>query len=80
MAQPTYQWRPPERGWREEDLLALPADGNRYEIIDESLHATPPAGYGHHELADEIRMSLGQRHRRSGGSSAKPGFERWEAI
>jgi Uma2 family endonuclease len=58
MAQPTYQWRPPERGWREEDLLALPADGNRYEIIDESLHATPPAGYGHHELADEIRMSL----------------------
>ncbi|MEH0929433.1 Uma2 family endonuclease [Micromonospora sp. CPCC 205558] len=60
MAQPTYQWQPPERGWREQDLFDLPADGNRYEIIDGSLHVTPPAGPEHHELADEIRMALRQ--------------------
>ena len=58
MAQPTYQWQPPERGWREQDLFDLPEDGNRYEIIDGSLHVTPPAGYGHQELADEIRAAL----------------------
>ncbi|WBB79599.1 hypothetical protein O7606_26225 [Micromonospora sp. WMMD882] len=46
MAQPTYEWHPPEQGWRERDLLDLPADGNRYEIIDGSLHVTPPAGSG----------------------------------
>ncbi|SCF07083.1 Uma2 family endonuclease [Micromonospora mirobrigensis] len=59
MAQPTYEWRPPERGWREQDLFDLPEDGNRYEIIEGSLHVTPPAGYGHHELADLIRIALG---------------------
>ncbi|RGC66463.1 hypothetical protein C5N14_23995 [Micromonospora sp. MW-13] len=58
MAQPTYEWHPPERGWREQDLFDLPEDGNRYEIIDGSLHVTPPAGYAHHELADEIRLTL----------------------
>ncbi|MGS2616874.1 Uma2 family endonuclease [Micromonospora sp. LZ34] len=60
MAQPTYEWRPPDRGWREQDLLDLPEDGNRYEIIDGSLHVTPPAGPDHHELADDIRMALRQ--------------------
>ncbi|MFI5488287.1 Uma2 family endonuclease [Micromonospora echinaurantiaca] len=60
MAQPSYEWRPPERGWREQDLLDLPDDGNRYEIIDGSLHVTPPAGPDHHELADDIRMALRQ--------------------
>ena len=58
MAQPTYEWRPPDRGWREQDLFDLPEDGNRYEIIDGSLHVTPPAGPEHHELADEIRSAM----------------------
>ncbi|MCW3815694.1 Uma2 family endonuclease [Micromonospora sp. DR5-3] len=58
MAQPTYEWRPPERGWREQDLSDLPEDGNRYEIIDGSLHVTPPPGYGHQLLADEIRSAI----------------------
>ncbi|OKI61082.1 Uma2 family endonuclease [Micromonospora sp. CB01531] len=60
MARPTYEWRPPERSWREQDLLDLPEDGNRYEIIDGSLHVPPPAGPDHHELADDIRMALRQ--------------------
>ncbi|MEW2432100.1 Uma2 family endonuclease [Micromonospora sp. NPDC047644] len=58
MAQPTYEWRPPARAWREQDLSDLPEDGNRYEIIDGSLHVTPPPGYGHQELADELRAAL----------------------
>ncbi|MEV4493950.1 Uma2 family endonuclease [Micromonospora coxensis] len=60
MAHPTYEWRPPERPWQEQDLAGLPEDGNRYEIIDGSLHVTPPAGPEHHELADDIRMTLRQ--------------------
>ncbi|MEE6262685.1 Uma2 family endonuclease [Plantactinospora sonchi] len=58
MAQPRYEWRPPEQGWTEKDLLSLPADGHRYEIVDGSLHVTPPADFKHHELADEIRAAL----------------------
>ncbi|NES16040.1 MULTISPECIES: Uma2 family endonuclease [Micromonospora] len=58
MAQPTHEWRPPGRRWREQDLLDLPENGSRYELIDGSLHVTPPAGPDHHELADDIRMSL----------------------
>ncbi|GIG91958.1 Uma2 family endonuclease [Plantactinospora endophytica] len=58
MAQPRYEWRPPEQGWTEDDLRTLPADGHRYEIIDGSLHVTPPADFQHHELADEIRAAL----------------------
>ncbi|MDH6460205.1 Uma2 family endonuclease [Micromonospora sp. A200] len=57
MPQPGYEWRPPERRWREQDLLDLPETGNRYELIDGSLHVAPPAGPDHHELADDIRMA-----------------------
>jgi len=58
MAQPAYEWRPPVEGWSEDDLADFPHDGNRYEIIDGSLHVTPPADFRHHEVADEIRAAL----------------------
>jgi Uma2 family endonuclease len=58
MAQPKHDWESPARAWTESDLANLPADGHRYEIIDGSLHVTPPASFGHHELADEIRAAL----------------------
>lgn len=58
MAQPSYEWQPPEGRWTEQDLSALPADGHRYEIIDGSLLVTPPAEDDHHELADEVRAVL----------------------
>jgi Uma2 family endonuclease len=58
MAQPAYPWHPPERGWSEDDLLDLPDDGHRYEIIDGSLHVAPPADDDHHEMADELRAAL----------------------
>ncbi|MDW5323625.1 hypothetical protein [Plantactinospora sp. KLBMP9567] len=51
MAQPRYEWHPREQGWTEDDLRTLPADGHRYEVIDGSLHVTPPADFQHHELA-----------------------------
>ncbi|SCG65429.1 hypothetical protein [Micromonospora halophytica] len=54
MARPTYEWRPPERPWEEQDLSGLPEDGNRYEIIDGSLHVTPPAGPEHHEIGVRV--------------------------
>jgi Uma2 family endonuclease len=44
--------------WTEVDLARLPEDGNRYEIIDGSLHVTTPADDEHHELADEVRAAL----------------------
>ncbi|MGN9812619.1 Uma2 family endonuclease [Micromonospora sp. BQ11] len=58
MAQPTDEWPQPGRRWREQDLADLPENGNRYELVDGSLHVTPPAGPDHHELADDIRMTL----------------------
>ncbi|MBO4206422.1 Uma2 family endonuclease [Micromonospora echinofusca] len=58
MAQPSFDWQPPAEGWREDDLLRLPEDGQRYELVDGSLHVTPPADDDHHELADEIRLAL----------------------
>jgi Uma2 family endonuclease len=53
----------------EGDLDELPRDGYRYEIIDGSLHVTPPADDVHHEVADEIRAVLRE--------AAPPG---WRAI
>lgn len=58
MSQPGFDWQPPTGGWREDDLLRVPEDGQRYELVDGSLHVTPPADDDHHELADEIRLAL----------------------
>jgi Uma2 family endonuclease len=59
----------PARVMTEDDLDNLPRDGNRYEIIDGSLHVTPPASDVHHEWADNIRAVL--------YGAAPPG---WRAI
>jgi len=37
-------------GWVEADLDALPEDGNRYELIDGSLHVTPPPTDEHNAI------------------------------
>lgn len=44
--------------WTEDDLARMPRDGNRYEIIDGALVVTPPADFGHHEIADDILVAL----------------------
>ncbi|MEH1013617.1 Uma2 family endonuclease [Micromonospora sp. CPCC 206060] len=58
MTRTVFDWRLSADEWREDDLLRRPEDGQRYELVDSSLHVTPPAGFGHHELADEIRLAL----------------------
>jgi Uma2 family endonuclease len=66
MAQPML--RPSHGGWTVDDLLELP-EGNKYEIIDGSLHVSPMADPEHHRIADRIMIML--------DSAAPPG---WLAI
>jgi Uma2 family endonuclease len=49
---------PEHEGWVEADLDRLPDDGNRYELIDGSLHVTPPATEVHNEFRDDLRAVL----------------------
>lgn len=51
---------PPDvhRGWTLADLAKLPADGQRYELVDGGLVVTPPASQRHQDLADELRDRL----------------------
>ncbi len=41
---------PPQGKWTWDDLVALPDDGRRYEIIDGVLYVTPPPGTGHEAM------------------------------
>jgi Uma2 family endonuclease len=45
---------PGDEGWVEADLDELPDDGNRYELIDGSLHVTPPPAFGHNGIGLSI--------------------------
>lgn len=76
MAQPAYPlpramypWPAPGGDFTPDDLLDLPSDGHKYEIIDGGLHVTPPADVDHHSTADEIMIAL--------RAAAPPG---WRAI
>lgn len=52
-------FRPPDRPWTVEDLDNLPEDdGRRFEIIDGSLHVTPPPDYLHAQVATELLWPL----------------------
>jgi Uma2 family endonuclease len=42
------RWSAPDGRWTEPDLHLFPQDGHRYEIVDGSLHVTPPMD-GRHE-------------------------------
>lgn len=50
--------RMPRRAWTFDDLLELPDDGRRYEIIDGSLHVSPGATPIHQVAAGRIRDVL----------------------
>jgi Uma2 family endonuclease len=56
--QPMYPWPAPQETFTADDLLDMPSDGHRYEIIEGALHVAPPAGISHHSIADEIRAML----------------------
>jgi Uma2 family endonuclease len=53
-----YPWPAPQDRFTPDDLLDLPSDGHRYEIIEGGLHVAPPVDIAHHEVADEIRAVL----------------------
>lgn len=66
MAQPTHVF--PDV-WTESDLDSLPDDGHRYEILDGSLHMTPPPDGYHQSIAAELLALL--------RAAAPPG---WHAL
>src|SRR6266487_7030560 len=45
---------PVGRDWTFEDLLQLPDDGRRYEIVDGSLHVLPAPHRTHQRVADRL--------------------------
>jgi Uma2 family endonuclease len=44
--------------WTLADLLDLPDDDNRYEILEEVLHVSPPAVPRHHLVAKRLEVAL----------------------
>jgi Uma2 family endonuclease len=44
--------------WTYEEYLALPEDGNRYEIIDGELYMTPPPIEGHQFTSGELFFAM----------------------
>lgn len=52
------RWSAPDGHWTEPDLHLFPQDGHRYEIVDGSLHVTPPAGPAHDSAVDEAVIAL----------------------
>lgn len=62
----------PRRDWTFTDLLALPEDGRRYEILDGSLHVSPAPTPRHQLAAARLVRLL--------ASAAPPGFEVVETV
>lgn len=48
----------PPRSWTLDDLMALPEDGRRYELIDGSLHVSPPPVPRHQVVATAMLRLL----------------------
>lgn len=51
-------WAAPEGAWTVPDLRGVPRAGQRYEIIDGCLHATPQPGAEHRHLVGAIVEAL----------------------
>ena len=49
---------PPAQPWSIEDLLGLPSDGMRYELVDGSLLVSPHAGIPHGRVVQHLRRQL----------------------
>ena len=45
--------------WTYEDYLALPDDGNRYEIVEGELLVTPPPTTGHQSISSRLFLAMG---------------------
>jgi Uma2 family endonuclease len=52
------RWTAPAGPWTEPDLHLFPQDGHRYEIVDGSLHVTPPLGCSHEAVVRAVVTTL----------------------
>jgi Uma2 family endonuclease len=52
------RWTAPDGPWTEPDLHLFPPDGHRYEIIDGSLHVTPPLDGPHESVVRALVTTL----------------------
>jgi Uma2 family endonuclease len=52
------RWTAPDGSWTEPDLHLFPQDGHRYEIVDGSLHVTPPADGPHEAVVRALVTTL----------------------
>ena len=52
------RWTAPVGPWTEPDLHLFPQDGHRYEIVDGSLHVTPPSGGPHEAIVRAVVTTL----------------------
>jgi Uma2 family endonuclease len=52
------RWTAPDGPWSEPDLHLFPQDGHRYEIVDGSLHVTPPLGQRHEAAVRALVTTL----------------------
>ncbi|MFG1608800.1 Uma2 family endonuclease [Actinoplanes sp. NPDC049265] len=52
------RWTAPEGPWTEPDLRLFPQDGHRYEIVDGSLHVTPPLDQPHEAIVQAVITTL----------------------
>lgn len=52
------RWIAPDGPWTEPDLHHFPQDGHRYEIVDGSLHVTPPLDETHEMVVRALITTL----------------------
>ncbi len=52
------RWTAPVGAWTEPDLHLFPQDGHRYEIVDGSLHVTPPPDGPHESIVQALVTTL----------------------
>jgi Uma2 family endonuclease len=52
------RWTTPDGRWTEPDLHLFPQDGHRYEIVDGSLHVTPPLDEPHEAVVRALVTTL----------------------
>src|SRR5688500_14756911 len=52
------RWTAPVGRWTEPDLHLFPQDGHRYEIVDGSLHVTPPLDDRHETVVRSLVTAL----------------------
>ena len=60
-----------------QDLLALPADGKRYELVAGELHMMSPSGWKHGEVVSNLHLLIGNyvhAHRLGKCFGAETGF------